>query len=65
MLEGEKMAPLCAAFVRESPGSRWVVEFAEPYAVETLWIDKASRRAVRHQYTWRRDGTESEVVPEP
>ena len=51
--------------VRESPGSRWAVEFAEPYAVERLWIDKASRRTVRHSYTWRRDGTESEVVPEP
>lgn len=43
----------------------WIVDFGEPYAVETLWIDRATRRIVRHVYTWRRDGTSSEVIASP
>ena len=48
--------------VRAGGAKDWVVEFGEPYAVETLWIDRASRRITRHRYQWRRDGTQSEVV---
>lgn len=48
--------------VRESGAKGWVVDFAEPYAVETLWIDRASRGILRHTYRWRRDGTQSEVA---
>lgn len=48
--------------VRETEAHGWVVEFAEPYAVETLWIDRGSFRIVRHRYQWRRDGTQSEIV---
>jgi hypothetical protein len=40
----------------------WVVDFLEPYAIETLWIDRRSRRITKHVYTWRRDGSHSEVV---
>lgn len=51
--------------VRGRESHRWVVAFAEPYAIETLWIDSTSRAVTRHLYTWRRDGTQSEVVKEP
>jgi len=51
--------------VRGGGAGRWVVDFAEPYAVETLWIESAPRRISRHLYTWRRDGTQSEVVSSP
>lgn len=42
----------------------WVVDFSEPYAVETLWIDRATRGVLRHEYVYRRDGSRSHVVTE-
>ena len=51
--------------VRGREAHRWVVDFAEPYALETLWIDGTSHEVVRHLYTWRRDGTQSEVLRDP
>lgn len=48
--------------VRESAPKGWVVDFAEPYAVETLWIDRGSFSIARHRYQWRRDGMLSEVA---
>ena len=42
--------------------SAWVVDFVEPYATETLWIDRTSRRVLRHVYTSTRDGTRSIVL---
>jgi hypothetical protein len=40
----------------------WVVDFLEPYAIETLWVDRRSRRVTKHVYAWRGDGSHSEVV---
>jgi hypothetical protein len=48
--------------VRENGAQDLVVEFAEPYAVETLWIDRESFKIIRHRYQWRHDGTQSETV---
>lgn len=45
-----------------SSAAHWVVELHEPEAVETLWIEDASRRVIRHTYTRRSDGGRSEVV---
>lgn len=42
--------------------SAWVVDFIEPYAIETLFIDPRTRRIIRHVYTWRRDGSHSDVI---
>lgn len=42
----------------------WVVDFAEPYAVETLWIDRATRRVMRHEYAYARDGSRFHVLTE-
>lgn len=39
----------------------WVVDFVEPYSTETMWIERASRRVIRHVYTWR-DGRRSVLV---
>ena len=48
-----------------APGTgAWVVDFVEPYAVETLWIDRATRRVARHEYVYTRDGSRSHVVTE-
>ena len=48
---------------RSQDGTKtWVVELAEPWAIETLFIDRQSRRIVRHVYTWRRDGSYSDVI---
>lgn len=42
----------------------WVVDFAEPYAVETLWIDHVTRRVLLHAYAYKRDVSRSHVVTE-
>lgn len=39
----------------------WVVQFVEPYATETLWIDRASRRLLRHVYRNPRTGSREHV----
>lgn len=54
-----------AANAHSAAAREWIVDFGEPYAVEALWIDRATRRIVRHVYTWRRDGTRSEVIASP
>lgn len=42
----------------------WLVTLAEPYVVESLWIDPRSRRIVRHVYTSRADGHRLRVCAE-
>ena len=39
----------------------WTVDFVEPAATETLWVDDDSREIVKHTYLWKRDGSLSEV----
>ena len=39
----------------------WVVQLVEPYATETLWIDRASRRLLRHVYVNPRTGSSEHV----
>ena len=39
----------------------WIVQFVEPFATETLWIDRASRRIVRHVYVDPRTGSREHV----
>jgi len=39
----------------------WVVQLVEPYATETLWIDRASRRLLRHVYVNPRTGSREHV----
>ena len=43
------------------PQGAWVVDFVEPYATETLWIDRSSRRVLRHVYVYARDGSRAHV----
>lgn len=39
----------------------WVVDFVEPYATETLWIDRSSRKVLRHVYVYARYGSRAHV----
>ncbi len=39
----------------------WVVDFVEPYATETLWIDRSSPKVLRHVYVYARDGSRAHV----
>lgn len=45
----------------ERGAGAWVVDFVEPYATETLWIDRSSRRVLRHVYVYARDGSRAHV----
>jgi hypothetical protein len=43
----------------------WPVDLAYENTVETLWIDPATRRILKHIYTSRKDHAQREVVMEP
>ena len=50
------------ASAQSHASAAWVVDLAEPYTIETLWIDRSSRWITRHLYRVRQTGAIAEVV---
>lgn len=56
-----EMDTVRVAALGNNPAGPWVVQLVEPYATETLWIDRASRRLLRHVYVNPRTGSSEHV----